>query len=166
MARSSMEHRFLSSLLVKILAVAITTSLLSCQTFETSKSESRFDTSIPSDFQLTIGEGGGFTGRWNGFIVDSTGTVFSWRGITPGQNTERITKLARPEFDQLWQTIINARFFDIDTTGTGNITLTMQVTAAGKVHRASWAKPAETQPRLAPVQVLYDACRTIVSRVK
>ena len=161
-----MEYRFLASLLAKILTVATAISLLSCQIFETSKRESLTATSLPSDFQLTMGEGGGFSGQWNGFIVDSTGTVFSWRGITPGQNTERITKLARPEFDQLWQTIINARFFDIDTTGTGNITLTMQVTAAGKVHRASWAKPAETQPRLAPVHVLYDACRTIVSRVK
>lgn len=156
-----MEYRFQASLLAKILTVATAISLLSCQ-----KPEFRPATSVPSDFQLTIGEGGGFTGQWNGFIVDSTGTVFSWRGITPGQHTERITKLAPPEFEHLWQTITNARFFDIDTTGTGNITLTMQVTAAGKVHRASWAKPAETRSHLAPVHMLYDTCRTIVSRGK
>lgn len=161
-----MEYRFLTSLLAKILTVATAISLLSCQIFEPSKREFRSTISIPSDFQLTTGEGGGFTGRWNGYIVDSTGTVFSWRGITPGQNTVRITKLARPEFDKLWQTIVNARFFDIDTMGTGNITLTMQVMAAGKVHRASWAKPAETQSRPAPVHILYDSCRAIVSRGK
>ncbi|MBI3110780.1 MAG: hypothetical protein HYZ01_04315 [Ignavibacteriales bacterium] len=139
---------------------------MSCQIFETSKRESLTAIFLPSDFQLTMGEGGGFTGRWNGLIVDSTGTVFSWYGITPGQNAERITKLTRPEFEKLWQTIVNAQFFDIDTTGTDNITLAMQVTAAGKVHRASWAKPAETRSRLAPVHVLYDSCRTIVSREK
>ncbi len=113
-----------------------------------------------------IGEGGGFTGQWNGYIVDSTGTVFSWSGVTPGQNAKRTMNLARPQLDKLWQTIVNARFFDIDTTESGNITLTMQVTASGTVHRASWAKSAEIRQRLAPVHVLYDSCRAIVSRGK
>jgi hypothetical protein len=121
---------------------------------------------MPTDFQLVIGEGGGFTGLWSGYAVDSIGTVSSWRGTSPDQNLKRTLKLARPQFDKLWQMIANAHFFDIDSTGTGNMTITMQVTAGGKVHRTSWEKPAGNRPTLAPVQMLYDSCRTLVTRGK
>jgi hypothetical protein len=84
----------------------------------------------------------------------------------PEQNAKRTMTLARPQFEKLWQTINNAKFFDIDTSGTGNITHSMQVTASGTIHRASWASPAGIRPRLAPVHVLYDSCRAIVSRGK
>jgi hypothetical protein len=159
-------NRSFSSLLTTILGIATPLFLLSCQFSEATKPHLLSETSPPSDFQLVIGEGGGFVGRWNGYIVDSTGTVFSWSGVTPGQNAKQTMVLARPQFDKLWQTIVKARFFDIDTTESGNITLTMQVTAGGMVHRASWAKPAEIRQRLAPVHVLYDSCRAIMSRGK
>ena len=150
----------------KLLCIVSVLTILSCQSSDMTKSDIHSLTSAPSDFQLVIGEGGGFTGQWNGYVVDSTGTVSSWHGTSPEQNVERSTKLARPLFIRLWQTITNARFFEIDTTGTGNMTVAMQVTANGTVHRTSWAKPFGTRSHLAPVEVLYDSCRTIVARGK
>jgi len=160
------ENRFGRRLFAHILTVATALLIASCQSSETAKPDLYSQTSAPSDFQLVIGEGGGFTGQWNGYIVDSTGTVSSWRGTSPEQNVKRTAKLARKQLDKLWQSITNARFFDIDTTGTGNMTVAMQVTANGTVHRTSWAKPPGTRSPLAPVQVLYDSCRTIVTRAK
>jgi hypothetical protein len=113
-----------------------------------------------------IGEGGGFTGQWNGYVVDSTGTVSSWRGTSPEQNVKRTAKLGRQQFDKLWHVITNGRFFEIDSAGTGNMTVAMQVAANGTVHRTSWQKPVGTRSRLTPVQLVYDSCRTIVSRAK
>jgi hypothetical protein len=141
-------------------------TILACHSSDSSRSVSRSDLSVPNDFRLVIGEGGGFTGQWNGYIVDSAGTVSSWHGISPGQDVRRTAKLAPQQFVRLWQTITNARFFDIDTTETGNMTVTMQVTANGTVHRASWAKPSGTRSRPAAVQVLYDSCLTIVNSGK
>jgi hypothetical protein len=152
--------------LAAFLIIATTLSLASCSSSEAAKSDVYAQATLPSDFQLTMGEGGGFTGQWNGFVVDSAGTVSSWRGTSPDQNVKRTGKLARPQFDKLWQIILNTRFFDIDTTGTGNMTVAIQVTAGGTTHRTSWAKPSGTRPRLAPVQMMYDSCRTIVSRAK
>jgi hypothetical protein len=160
------ESGFRFFLLSSILTIGTGLLFVSCQSSETTKPDFYTQTSAPSDFQLMIGEGGGFTGQWNGYVVDSTGTVSTWRGSSPDQNVKRTVKLARQQFDRLWRTIANARFFDIDTIGTGNMTVAMQVTANGTVHRASWAKPSGTRSHLAPVQVLYDSCRTIVSRVK
>ena len=160
------EIRSHFSLLGPILILASGLLVISCQSAETTKPDLTPSSTIPSDFQLVIGEGGGFTGLWNGYVVDSTGAVSTWRGISPEQNAKRTAKLARQQFAKLWQTIVNARFFDIDSSGTGNVTVAMQVTANGTVHRTSWAKPTGTQSPLTPVQVLYDSCRTIVTRAK
>lgn len=156
------------SLILLSLFLTIGTGLLfaACQSSETSKPDLYSQTSPPHDFQLVIGEGGGFTGQWNGYIVDSTGTVSSWRGTAPEQNMKRTAKLARKQLDKLWQSITNARFFDFDSTGTGNMTVAMQVTANGTIHRTSWAKPSGGRVPLAPVQALYDSCHTMVSRAK
>jgi hypothetical protein len=148
------------------LTIATGIFLASCQSSDTTRPDIYSQSSAPKDFQLMIGEGGGFTGIWTGYVVDSTGTVSSWRGISPDQNTKRTGKLGRQQFEKIWQMILNARFFDIDSTGTGNMTVAMQVSASGTVHRTSWAKPSGTRSPLAPVQLLYDSCRTIVSRAK
>jgi hypothetical protein len=166
MAKPLKERQFSLFLLASILTIGTGLLLASCQSSEASKPDIYSQTSAPTDFQLVIGEGGGFTAQWNGFVVDSIGTVSTWRGTAPDQNVKRTTKLARAQFEKLWQMIVNARYFDIDTSGTGNMTVAMQVTANGTVHRTSWSKPSGTRTRLAPVQVLYDSCRTLVSRGK
>jgi hypothetical protein len=166
MANFIKETKHCSSILVLILTIATGLSLTSCRSSEATKSDIYSLASVPTDFQLVIGEGGGFTGQWSGYVVDSAGVIFSWRGTSPEQNVKRTTKLTRPQFDKLWQMIANAHFFDIDTTGTGNMTVAMQVTAGGTVHRTSWAKPSGNRPRLAPVQMLYDSCRTMITRGK
>jgi hypothetical protein len=166
MVQSPREKAFALILLTSFLTIGTGFLFAGCQSSETSKPDLYSETSPPSDFQLVIGEGGGFTGQWNGFVVDSLGTVFSWRGTMPEQNLKRTTKLARPQFQKLWQMIVNARYFDMDTTGTGNMTVAMQVTANGSVHRTSWSKPSGARTRPPPVQVLYDSCRTLVSRAK
>lgn len=166
MRRDVKRTLFLFSLCAQFLAIILGLFSFSCHSLDTTRSKSSSQLSAPVDFRLVIGEGGGFTGQWNGYIVDSTGTVSSWRGISPEQDVKWTAKLGRQQFEELWQMIFNARFFDIDTTGTGNMTVAMQVTANGTVHRTSWAKPSETRSRLAPVQVLYDSCRMIVSRGK
>jgi hypothetical protein len=166
MANFIKETKHYSSILVLVLTIATGLSLTSCGSSEATKPDVYSLTSVPNDFQLVIGEGGGFTGQWSGYVVDSAGAIFSWRGTSPEQNVKRTTKLTRPQFDKLWQMIANAHFFDIDTTGTGNMTVAMQVTAGGTVHRTSWAKPSGNRPRLAPVQMLYDSCRTMIMRGK
>lgn len=165
MAQSYSKNRFGFPILASIVIIATAFFIASCHSSETAKPELS-STTIPSDFQLVIGEGGGFTGQWSGYLVDSTGAVSTWRGISPEQNVKRTAKLARQQFAKLWQTIVNARFFDIDSSGTGNMTVAMQVTANGTVHRTSWAKPSGTRSPLTQVQALYDTCRTIVTRAK
>lgn len=160
------ENRIISSLLASILIIGTCLLSLSCRPSETTKPDSNSKAAVPRDFQLVLEEGGGFTGLWSGYIVDSSGNVSSWRGNYPERKTTATSTLSRQQLEKLWQTISDARFFDIDTTGTGNMTIALQVTANGTVHRTSWAQPSGTQSPLPPVQKLYDSCRVIVTSAK
>jgi hypothetical protein len=139
-------------------------TILACHSSDSTKSESGSDLSVPHDFRLVIGEGGGFTGEWIGNTVDSIGTLFSWRGTKAEENTRKTSTLKTAAFRELWQSIADGHFFDIDSSGTGNMTEFMTVSANGKMHRVSWAKPRATASDLTPVQRMYSTCRGIIAR--
>jgi hypothetical protein len=160
------KNLFFSYCLSLILTIASSFFIVACQSSKTTTLDSYSSTKIPRDFQLLLEEGGGFTGQRTGYLVDSSGNVISWRGIYPEKNIERTAKLDQQQFETLWQTIARARFFELDTTGSGNVTVAMQVSANGKVHRTSWEKPSGTQSPPPPVQVLYDSCCTLITRAK
>lgn len=39
---------------------------------------------------LKIGSGGGFTGLWTGYEVDTNGTIFSWQGESADSSTKKM----------------------------------------------------------------------------
>jgi len=157
-----MRFSFASSAILFCVVSILT--ILACHSSDSSRSGSRSDSSVPSDFHLVIGEGGGFTGEWNGNTVDSTGLIFSWRGAKAEQDAKQISRLKTAQFHELWQSIEEGRFFDIDSSGFGNMTEFMMVSANGKVHRVSWAKQGPTASDLTPVQRIYNTCRGIIAR--
>ncbi len=142
--------------------VALLCFLTSCH----SKDSTRTDESsvpLPHDFRIVIGEGGGFTGLWNGHTVDSTGTVFTWRGAMAEENAKKTGTLSQRRLNELWQSINRERFFEVDTSGTGNMTVLFVITANGRVHRNSWAKAASSLPRATQLEQLYEFCRSLIS---
>jgi hypothetical protein len=149
---------------MKVLCVFSVLAILACHSNDSSRPDSSNDISAPNDLRLVIGEGGGFTGEWNGYTVDSTGSVFSWKGAKAEENSQRASNLKATQLHELWNTIANGHFFEIDASGTGNMTQFMTVSANGKVHRVSWAKPSARASDLTPVQRMYDTCRDIITR--
>jgi hypothetical protein len=149
---------------VKLLCIFSVLAILACHSYDSSRSDSRSDISVPTDLHLVIGEGGGFTGEWNGYTVDSSGSVFSWRGTKAEEHSQRASKLTATQFRELWNSIADGYFFEIDSSGTGNMTQFMTVSANGKVHRVSWAKSSATASDLTPVQRIYNTCRGIITR--
>lgn len=164
MVHSTHVLRRRSAALLEVAFLILTLSFLACQSSRSTQSESRSLVSVPRDFRLVIGEGGGFTGQWTGFTVDSSGAIFSWRGQMAEQSQKQYARFSSRRFNELWQKIADAHFFDIDTSGTGNMTQFMIVSANGKVHRTSWAKASETDSPNTPVQCIYDSCRAIIGR--
>ena len=149
---------------VKVLFVFSVLAILACHSHDSTKSDSHSDIPVPSDLRLVIGEGGGFTGEWNGNTVDSSGSVFSWRGTKAEENSQRSSKLKATQLRELWSSIADGHFFEIDSAGTGNMTQFMTVSANGKMHRVSWEKPGATGSDPTPIQRIYNTCRGILAR--
>jgi hypothetical protein len=150
--------------LVKLLCAFSVLTILACHSYDSSRSDSQGDISVPSDLRLVTGEGGGFAGEWNGYTVDSSGSVFSWQGFKAEENSKRTSILKAAQLRELWKSIADGHFFEIDSSGTGNMTQFMTVSANGKVHRVSWAKPGATASDPTPVQRIFNTCRGIITR--
>ena len=166
MPRDTLPFKRSYSKLVGAALFLLTLTFLACHSFDSTKSETSSLVSPPHDFKLIIGEGGGFTGQWAGYTIDSTGAVLSWRGRIAEDDSKPSGRLGRNQIAELWGKIDNAHFFEIDTSGSGNLTQLMIVTANGKTHRASWAKQDATISKRSPIQDLYDVCRSIIERQK
>lgn len=110
----------------------------------------------PEDFIMIFGEGGGFTGRWEGYAIDSDGAVLAWSGPTAGEERTPVGSLTAAQMDDLWAQIQDAEFFDQNVRETGNITAFMEVTAGKRKHRVSWIPGAEGfEPPRSAIDALY-----------
>ena len=110
----------------------------------------------PEDFTMIFGEGGGFTGRWEGYAIQSDGAVLAWSGPTAGEESTPVGSLTAAQMDDLWAQVQDAEFFDQNVRETGNITAFIEVTAGQRKHRVSWIPGAEGfEPPRSAIDALY-----------
>ena len=122
---------------------------------------------IPADLQIQFGEGGGFTGMWQGYTIQADGTVSTWQGRTVGDKPEVIGKLSSEQLQALWREVQSADFFAQSLSETGNMTAILQVTANKKQHVVKWpAASAQALPQAASLQQLQSFCQKLVDSLE
>lgn len=85
------------------------------------------DASVPEDFSMIFGQGGGFAWLWSGYTIQA-----------------------------LWKQIQKADYFNQNSRETGNMTAFMEVTAESTVHRTSWIPIVEgIEEPTTPLEILY-----------
>lgn len=110
----------------------------------------------PEDFSMFFGEGGGISGRWDGYAIRSDGAVLTWSGPTADEESSRIGSLSAEEMNDLWIRIQDADFFERNNSETGNLTAFMEITARDQTHRVSWIPGAEGfEPPVSEIDALY-----------
>lgn len=114
----------------------------------------------PEDFTLRFGQGGGFSGLWQGYTIRPDGGVTQWNGPAAGANEEPAGRLSRAQMDSLWQRVEAAGFFSQDTREVGNMTAFIEVQAEGRTHRASWIPRVVGDPET-PLEHLYAFSRAL-----
>jgi hypothetical protein len=98
----------------------------------------------PKDFHCEVGEGGGFTGLWNGYDVDSTGNVLSLSGRRPNELRTHRGSLSEGPFKALWRHIVESGVLTNPyTSSTGNMTRSLVVSANGRTVRLTWVEGEE-----------------------
>lgn len=119
---------------------------------------------VPPDFRLVAGSGGGFTGRWDGFVVRADGTVLEWAGIGASADSTVIGRLKAATIDSLWQEVRAARFFQNPGGEPGNMSAFLEVRAEGRTHRVVWVPSVEgLEPPANPTEALYRAARRLAA---
>lgn len=115
-------------------------------------------------YNITVSQGGGFTGERTGFIVDSSGTAFSFSALPSSEvktspkgklNTEQITEL-----NKLFTTILNTKY-----TENGNMTTSILLKKANDELRYSWGgiEPGKKVP--SELSAFYNKVINIINHL-
>jgi hypothetical protein len=89
------------------------------------------------DYSITISQGGGFTGGYQGYLIDSTGTISSFESMLT-YKSQRVRKgiLSEArimELNKLFTSIINIKFNE-----NGNMTTSVMLSNGGHKLSFSW----------------------------
>jgi len=119
---------------------------------------------VPPDFRLVAGSGGGFTGRWDGFVVRADGTVLEWAGIGAHADSTVAGRLNAASIDSLWKWVQEARFFEDAGGEPGNMSAFLEIRAEGRTHRVVWVPTVEgLEPPANPTEALYRVARRMAA---
>ncbi|MBL7979250.1 MAG: hypothetical protein JNN12_13000 [Bacteroidetes Order II. Incertae sedis bacterium] len=121
---------------------------------------------IPTDFSLSFGVGGGFTGRWNGYAIDHLGNIHEWQGLGSQKQTAPIGVLSKKELQTLLKTFQKAKFEEINRDETANMTVQITLSQRGKIHSVRF--PLSNEPTTSdqdPVTRLYALCMQAIRNV-
>jgi hypothetical protein len=113
---------------------------------------------IPDDLTIVVGQGGGFTGLWQGYTIRADGSVLEWHGKAPEANSNLKGRITQQRLLSIWNQIEQQHFFSIDAREYGNMTITMRVTANQRTHEVSWPGGTEQSALSADLKALYDFC--------
>jgi hypothetical protein len=100
---------------------------------------------VPADFRLLVGSGGGFAGRWTGHLVRGTDSVFSWSGRRAGEAPVFAGLLPADSLATLWQAAASAHLLDSASSITSaNYVHLLTLSAGGMERTFQWE---DTEPR-------------------
>lgn len=115
---------------------------------------------IPLDFTLSFSAGGGFTGRWSGYVVDHAGNVAQWNGTKRPENLEPLGRLAEKDLKALRKAFDEAKFMTLKRDEPSNMTVELALIQDGKSNTVRFPMPSNpTINDEDPLLRLYAWCK-------
>jgi hypothetical protein len=119
---------YLSIALLAVAAGCSTASLLN------EKEETAF-----LSHDIIIGTGGGFSGVYEGYLIDTVGNVQHWEGIAFEHSTKNyIGSLKKNQIEKIKSMIEESGVLKTEYSGKGNITTFITIRGNESAHRISW----------------------------
>lgn len=117
---------------------------------------------IPEDFNMVVGQGGGFAGLWKGYTIEADGTVKAWSGLIQNEKAEVVGKLDADQLQALWAQVQESDYFGQKSQEVGNMTAFLEITADSTMHRTTWIPHVEgiEEPET-PLEKLYVFCQEL-----
>ena len=119
---------------------------------------------LPQQLKIVCGQGGGFTGSWQGFTINGDGQVLSWNGQQAEANPEPAGELASDSLQILWHQLDAMDFMNIEMEEYANLTAIIEVQTEEGTNRVSWLpKLAGLEPLETPIDSFYVRCTNMAS---
>ena len=120
----------------------------------------------PGDLKIVCGQGGGFTGAWNGFTVLGDGTVKSWKGAYAEDQPVADGSIPADSLAMLWHHLQQMDFFSLEKEEHANMTALIQVEANEHSHQVLWPpKVGGIEPLETPLDSFYVRCMSMSKSV-
>ncbi len=116
----------------------------------------------PENLTIVFGEGGGFSGQWQGYTIEPDGAILQWQGRAAGAKPSPAGMLNESAFDHLWNEIHDRDILQTTGTAPGNMTRFISITSGQETHRISWAMDAKDSGKTAELDKFYNLCGQIV----
>jgi hypothetical protein len=104
---------------------------------------------LTSSYNIVIGSGGGFTGIYSGYYVDTLGNISKWEGrVFTDKNLKYITTLSREQLTKISELVSNKNVLNTSYNKSGNISSSIQFSSKNLKHSVSWSgfEPTDSVP--------------------
>ena len=123
-------------------------SLLICF-FGSCKTQTSFD-------KIAFGKGGGFTGKYNDYLLDKDGTLFK---KDPAKNSwVKLKKIAGKELKELSQTVADEKIISLNFNHPYNMSSYIEIRKDTIINRIIWGDAKNPPPQ--GVAVIFDQLMT------
>ncbi len=148
-----------------VLLTFILLPVLACST-DSNRQAPQVKTDIPVDLQIEFGEGGGFTGLWQGHTIAADGSITRWTGAAGEKKEDTLGTLSPETLAEIWQNIQNSLSPRTSSGQPGNMTRYIRVRADSAEFTVQWPAGPGTPDSLKSVAALFDRCLKAVSSLE
>lgn len=145
----------------KLIIVVIVSSLVIQSCLHTRSNTSTKEDS-PQVFSLIFGEGGGITGRWQGFTVDTDGVISRWEGRVAGENAKAVGSLSRDELASIWKRSTELRQLASGVSKKGDLTYFILLTSNGSKNEYTWIADGSSSSKV--LHDFHSYCRFVIEQ--
>jgi hypothetical protein len=117
----------------------------------------------PKDFFISVGSGGGATGMWSGYLLDSNGTVFKWQGRQQDENPMEYQKLPKDGIKSIWTNIKQMNLIETLFKEPSNMSKSISFGYDGKKNTIIWGNNP-TDSMAIKFNKLYDFIFNILEK--
>lgn len=118
---------------IKLLPIILLLIMNSCKTTEPGRT-------------FTIGKGGGFTGKYDVYLVKSNGDVF--KVVKDQPTSELVIKIDKKQIAEIFKQFDQLNIKEANFSHPGNITSFIRYSADGKIYEIKWGSNNEVPPRI------------------
>ena len=121
-------------------------------------------TELTSSYNIVIGSGGGFTGIYGGYYLDTLGNISKWEGrVFSDKNLKYISTLNPEQLHKISKLISDKDVLNTSYNKSGNISSSIQFSSKYLTHSVSWSGFEPTNSVPINIREFYSTLRKIIN---